>query len=80
MSDVVGYYTPDLRVGTAFGEKVGSAFVVLASDYQKLEAAAKAALHEMCHTISPRNSFTDAVDRLDAALNSRTSSPQRGYV
>jgi len=35
----------------------------------KLRAAAKMALHEMRHTIAPRNSFTDAVDALDAALS-----------
>lgn len=35
-----------------------------------LEAAAKRALHEMRHTVAPRNSFTDAVDALDAALSS----------
>lgn len=30
--------------------------------------AAEKALHEMCHTNSPRESFTDAVDALDAAI------------
>lgn len=30
--------------------------------------AAKAALEEMCHTTAPRDSFTDAVDGLDAAI------------
>lgn len=33
-----------------------------------LLAACKAALEEMRHTIAPRNSFTDAVDTLDAAI------------
>lgn len=33
-----------------------------------LLAAAKKALDEMCRTIAPRNSFTDAVDLLDAAI------------
>ncbi len=30
--------------------------------------AAEKALHEMRHTVAPRNSFTDVVDELDAAL------------
>jgi hypothetical protein len=30
--------------------------------------AAKIALDEMCRTVAPRDSFTDAVDALDAAL------------
>lgn len=33
-----------------------------------LVAAAEKALYEMRHTIAPLNSFTDAVDALDAAL------------
>jgi hypothetical protein len=39
--------------------------------YDRLYAAAKKALHEMVHTSAPRNSFTDAVDELDAALSGR---------
>jgi hypothetical protein len=39
------------------------------TNIQELLAAAKAALAEMCRTNSPRNSFTDAVDRLDAAIS-----------
>ena len=36
-----------------------------------LREAAAAALREMCNTVAPRNSFTDAVDALDAALASK---------
>jgi hypothetical protein len=35
---------------------------------QDLIAAARTALDEMVQTVAPRNSFTDAVDALDAAL------------
>lgn len=35
----------------------------------ELLAAARVALDEMCKTSAPRNSFTDAVDRLDAAIS-----------
>jgi hypothetical protein len=37
--------------------------------HAELLAAARVALSEMCHTTAPRNSFTDAVDRLDAAIS-----------
>jgi hypothetical protein len=40
-----------------------------------LRNAAKLALYEMCHTVAPRNSFTDAVDALDAALNAKKPAP-----
>lgn len=43
----------------------------LVSENHRLRAAAKLALHEMCNTKAPRNSFTDAVDALDAALGDR---------
>lgn len=33
-----------------------------------LYKAAKLAHHEMRHTVAPRDSFTDALDALDAAL------------
>jgi len=39
-----------------------------------LRPAATLALFEMRHTVAPRNSFTDAVDALDAALNHKESS------
>jgi hypothetical protein len=35
---------------------------------RELLSAAKDALKEMCNATAPRNSFTDAVDRLDAAI------------
>jgi uncharacterized protein (UPF0335 family) len=38
------------------------------ADVATLREAAKLALHEMCNTNAPRNSFTDAVDALDTAL------------
>lgn len=40
-----------------------------------LLAACKLALHEMRHTVAPRDSFTDAVDALDAAI-ARAEGPQ----
>src|SRR5882757_6291691 len=40
----------------------------LQKDNISLRAAAKLALHEMCNTIAPRDSFTDAADALDAAI------------
>lgn len=42
---------------------------------EALLSAAKIALDEMRHTIAPRDSFTDAVDALDAAI-----AAQRGEV
>ncbi len=39
------------------------------ADIEMLRHAAKIALDEMCKTIAPRNSFTDAVDLLDAAIS-----------
>jgi hypothetical protein len=41
-------------------------------DRDALVAAASQALDEMCRTVAPRNSFTDAVDALDRALNLNT--------
>jgi hypothetical protein len=44
----------------------------VAQDNERVEsnllAAARLALNEMCNTVAPRNSFTDAVDALDAAI------------
>ncbi len=40
-------------------------------EIEVLRAAAKLAHHEMRHTIAPRNSFTDALDALDAVLYPR---------
>lgn len=40
----------------------------IAEAFPEIVAAAQNALKEMCHTVAPRNSFTDAVDALDAAL------------
>ena len=37
--------------------------------YADLLAASRTALDEMCKTTAPRNSFTDAVDTLDAAIS-----------
>lgn len=41
----------------------------------QLLAAAKTALQEMCNTVAPRNSFTDAVDALDAAISKAEEVP-----
>lgn len=41
----------------------------LSADAQRLLAAAQVALDEMCRTAAPRDSFTDAVDALDAAID-----------
>jgi hypothetical protein len=43
----------------------------LRAEAEQLRAAAETALKEMCNTVAPRNSFTDAVDALDAALYPR---------
>jgi len=43
--------------------------VVISDETVKLRAAAELALKEMCNTVAPRDSFTDAVDALDAALH-----------
>lgn len=43
----------------------------IASEIMALRNAAESALHEMCHTVAPRDSFTDTVDALDAALHGR---------
>ncbi len=40
----------------------------LAEVVPEVEKAARSALDEMCRTVAPRNSFTDAADALDAAL------------
>lgn len=40
----------------------------LAAERDALRAAAMVAFDEMCKTTAPRNSFTEAVDALDAAL------------
>jgi len=48
------------------GEQVANIALFMAAP-DLLEAAIKA-LDEMCRTNSPRNSFTDAVDLLDAAI------------
>jgi hypothetical protein len=48
----------------------------LADEPNELLAAAKVALDEMCRTSAPRNSFTDAVDRLDTAISAAASSKE----
>jgi hypothetical protein len=42
--------------------------LVLIAAAPELLKAAQEALHEMCNTFAPRDSFTDAVDALDAAI------------
>lgn len=42
------------------------------AELEALREAAAEALFEMRHTVAPRHSFTDAVDRLDAALTQQT--------
>lgn len=39
------------------------------SDRQEFTAAARSALDHMCRAVAPDNAYTDAVDRLDAALS-----------
>jgi hypothetical protein len=48
---------------------IADAITALLAERDALREAAKTALGEMCRTKAPRNSFTDAVDALDAALN-----------
>ena len=57
-----------LRFGNMSHETREAVMAALA-EIETLRGAATKALHEMCHTIAPRNSFTDAVDALDAALH-----------
>ena len=45
----------------------------MAAEIEGLRAVAAKALHEMCHTTAPRNSFTDVVDELDAILHPSNS-------
>lgn len=53
-------------VGTDMIEEVG---YVRADVAQEVLEAARQALTEMCYVASPRHSFTDAVDALDAAIS-----------
>ena len=43
---------------------------------ERLREAARVALDEMCRTSAPRNSFTDAVDQLDAAIDAAIKEAQ----
>lgn len=43
------------------------------AELEALRKEAAEALFEMRHTVAPRHSFTDAVDRLDAALTQQTA-------
>ena len=52
----------------AYGESEAQLLEALQRNLN-LRIAAEKALHEMRHTAAPRNSFTDAVDALDAALH-----------
>jgi len=56
------------RVRGASESQGGAQGFAVNSDWLELLDAAKAALEEMCHTTAPRTSFTDSVDRLDAAI------------
>jgi hypothetical protein len=47
----------------------------MADRYETLILAARVALVEMCNTVAPRHSFTDAVDALDSALSGVGASP-----
>lgn len=53
---------------TARLEAAEAALASMTAERDALAEAARKALREMCNTIAPRNSFTDAVDALDAAL------------
>lgn len=44
-----------------------------ATQLDALRLAGQTALDEMCRTVAPRDSFTDAVDALDAALHPKSS-------
>ncbi|VVE76532.1 hypothetical protein PCA31118_05231 [Pandoraea captiosa] len=50
-----------------------AARAALSADGGELIVAANIAVHEMRHTSAPRNSFTEAVDRLDAAVAASTA-------
>jgi len=49
--------------------KYADALAASRAEVERLRHAAALALDEMCNTVAPRNSFTDAVDALDAALS-----------
>jgi hypothetical protein len=57
--------------GTLLGEhgrKQHDRITALEAQNRALREAGSRALTEMCNTVAPRQSFTDAVDALDAAL------------
>jgi hypothetical protein len=50
-------------------DRANAEFIVRAcNSHDDLLEACKTALHEMRNTVAPRDSFTDAVDQLDAAI------------
>lgn len=50
-------------------EEEQQANILLLKSAPDLLAAAETAIYEMRHTVAPRNSFTEAVDLLDAAIS-----------
>lgn len=60
----------DRRIAVVLGtDDEAKANASLYASAPELLSAAKLALDEMCRTAGPRNSFTDAVDLLDAAIS-----------
>lgn len=57
-----------IRCEAQFSKGVAGNLNEAADEIERLRTAAKLALAEMCITVAPRNSFTDAVDALDAVL------------
>jgi hypothetical protein len=58
--------TLPLKADKPYDQKVADAALIAAGP--DLLKAAQATLYEMRHTTAPRDSFTDAVDALDAAI------------
>ncbi|WP_050384574.1 hypothetical protein [Bradyrhizobium pachyrhizi] len=51
-----------------FVDHDGQALILDPAKVDRLISAAKLCYEEMRHTVAPRDSFTDALDALDAAL------------
>lgn len=57
----------DLRAN-GLHDEAAAVGIVLQQRAELLEAA-RCAMHEMCNTNAPRDSFTNAVDKLDEAIS-----------
>lgn len=74
MGEVVSNVPPELERYENLIERLGDRESQLAEARRIL----KLALHEMCHTSAPRNSFTDTVDAIDAFLSQHQQGESNG--